>query len=71
MSGEQLRERMDTLNMTTGELARELEVSPATVWRWQRRGMLDKVTSLACDVVLGQLERAHRRRAGGEGARDD
>lgn len=62
MSGAELKERREALGMSVGELAREFEVLPTTVYRWESETVpLKGLTALGADLVLKRLEQAKRR----------
>ena len=62
MSGTDLKKRRETLGLSVGELAREFEVMPATVYRWEADAVpLKGLTAIGADAVLKRLEQEHRR----------
>jgi len=68
MSGSELRQRREAIGLSVGELAREFEVLPTTVYRWENETVpLKGLTAIGADVVLKRLERETRRFAPQEG----
>lgn len=62
MSGATLKQRREALSLSVGELAREFEVMPTTVYRWENGEVpLRGLTAIGADVVLTRLERAAKR----------
>ncbi len=62
MSGTDLKKRREALGLSVGELARELEVMPATVYRWEHDTVpLKGLTAIGADLVLTRLERDQRK----------
>lgn len=62
MSGSELKERREWLGLSVGELAREFEVMPATVYRWENEAIqLKGLTAIGADVVLKRLEQARKK----------
>ncbi len=64
MSGTDLKKRREALGISVGDLAGELEVMPATVYRWEHDAVpLKGLTAIGADVVLKQLEQEHKKGA--------
>lgn len=62
MSGAELKERRVALGLSAGELAREFEVLPSTLYRWENDEVpLKGLTALGADLVLKRLEQQKRR----------
>lgn len=62
MYGAELKERRESLGLSVAELAREFEVLPTTVYRWEGDKVpLDGLTAIGADVVLKRLEQQQRR----------
>lgn len=62
MSGDELRSRREALGLSVGELAREFEVIPSSVYRWESEAVtLKGLTALGADVVLKRLESQKRK----------
>lgn len=61
MSGAELKERREALGLSVGELAREFEVIPSSVYRWESGAVpLKGLTAIGADVVLKRLEQRRR-----------
>ena len=61
MSGTNLKKRREALGLSVGELARELEVMPATIYRWEHDTVpLKGLTAIGADLVLKRLEQEHK-----------
>jgi len=62
MSGTELKERREALGLSVGQLAREFEVMPTTVYRWEdETSPLKGLTAIGADVVLKRLEQERKR----------
>jgi transcriptional regulator with XRE-family HTH domain len=62
MLGSELKKRREELGLSVGELAREFEVLPTTVYRWEGDQVpLKGLTAIGADVVLRRLEQDHKR----------
>jgi len=62
MSGTDLKTRREALGLSVGELARELEVMPTTVYRWEQDTVpLKGLTAIGADLVLKRLEQEHKK----------
>jgi DNA-binding transcriptional regulator YiaG len=67
MSGAELQQRRKALGLSVGELAREFEVIPSSVYRWENGTVeLKGLMAIGADTVLKRLER-RRPAPGGEG----
>jgi transcriptional regulator with XRE-family HTH domain len=63
MSGARLKERREALKLSVYDLARELEVLPTTVYRWEHGTVqLKGLMAIGADTVLKRLEQGARRR---------
>jgi len=68
MSGEELKRRREALDMTVGELAREFEVIPSSVYRWESGVVeLKGLTAVGADTILKRLESQKRKEAASAG----
>lgn len=71
MTGKELRDRREALDMSAGELAREFEVLPSTLYRWERDIVpLKGLTAMGADLVLKRLERRRPPTERGSGGAD-
>jgi DNA-binding transcriptional regulator YiaG len=62
MEGTELKDRREALGLTVGELAREFEVIPSSVYRWEKGEVpLKGLTALGADLVLKRLEQKRKR----------
>jgi transcriptional regulator with XRE-family HTH domain len=60
MPGSELKSRREALGLSVGELAREFEVLPTTVYRWESDTVpLKGLTAIGAEVVLKRLEQEH------------
>jgi transcriptional regulator with XRE-family HTH domain len=61
MDGDELKQRREALGYTVGQLAREFEVMPSSIYRWESGAVpLHGLTAVGADTVLKALERRRR-----------
>lgn len=64
MSGAKLKERREALHLSVYDLAREFDVLPTTIYRWEQGTVqLKGLRAVGADAVLTRLEQAARRGA--------